>query len=120
MHATGMAQARRKRGQTLRDGAVWVEQIEALRQVGAATVGTDQRARLWLQVACDDTQQRRLSRTVGARQRDAFGSADIQVNTVVSEELSTPATDLQALAPKNGPPRGDGRVGQFQHDRVVV
>ncbi len=85
MHAAGVGQARRERREALRDGALRVEQVQSLGQVGDPTVGALDVPCLRLQVAGDDAQQRRLAGTVGTGQRDPFRPADVEVDTVVLE-----------------------------------
>src|SRR4051795_6623575 len=107
-----MSQPRRGRSQTLRDGAIGVEQIQPLREVRDATVGALHRPPVRLYVAAHDAQQRRLARTVGTRQGDAFGAAYAELDTVVGKHLSPAKANLKPLTVKDGAPRGHVGVRQ--------
>lgn len=120
VHPLGLGDAGGVRGEVLGDGAVGVEQVEPLREMGDAALGVARLAALRFQGAVEQAQQGRLPGAVGAGQRDALGSADRQVEAVAGEELLVPVADAQPLALEDGPSGGDLGVRQLQDDPLLV
>jgi hypothetical protein len=119
-HPVGRRQPHRVARQVLQDGAVVVEQVEPLREVGDAPAAAPDPAAVGQPHTLHDPQQRRFAGAVGAGQRDAFGAADREVDPVAREQRAAVDERLQVLALEHGASGRHGRARQLDADHVVV
>ena len=94
------------------------QQVESLRQIRHPAVGTLDVSTVGRQLAADDAQQGRLACTVAAGERDAFGTADRQID--IGEQRPAAAMELQTFGLHHRSSGGHIGVRQLQDDHVVV
>ncbi len=120
VHSLRLRHPRGGRGEVLRHGAVEVQQVEPLGQVGDPPVGPPDLAARGFEVAADHAEQGGLAGAVGAGQSDPLGPPDRQVGAFPGEQGPLAVADLHPLAEKDRAPGRDVGRGQFQRDLLLV
>jgi hypothetical protein len=98
----GLRHSGGERGQVVRHGAVVVQQVQPLGQVGDSAVRPLGLATRRLQLAGDHAQQGGLAAAVRAGQRDPLRPPDRQVGALSCEEGPRTVADLQPFAEEDG------------------